>query len=100
MQVANVIKFNTLVSEFTSMENNIYYLVPQKRKQNDIKWKGAIHTFLTVSTYSGNYNVQQDLTYFLFQRWNISLYTHAQCPKISKDLLLNLQNILIDDQCY
>jgi len=81
------IKFNTLVSEFTSMENNIY-LVPHKRKQNDKKQKGAIHTFLTVGTYYGNYNVQQVLTYFLFQRGNISLYSHAQYSKISKDLLL------------
>lgn len=72
------IKFNTLVSEFTSMVNNIYIYIyiwcPKKRKQNDIKHKGAIHTFLTVGTYSGNYNVQQILTYFLFQRCNVSPY--------------------------
>jgi hypothetical protein len=66
------IKFNTLVSEFMSMENNIYLML---KKRNTIKQTGTINAFLTVSTYSGNYTVQKILTYFLLHRWNVfSLY--------------------------
>jgi hypothetical protein len=46
----------------------IIFIWCPKKGNNDIKQKGAIHTFLTVGTYSGNYNEQQILTYFLFQR--------------------------------
>jgi len=57
------IKFNILVSKFMSMENNIY-LVPKKRKKNDIKQKGATHTFLIVGTYSGKYKCTTNFDLF------------------------------------